>query len=128
MARDDRIATLDYWVGFGVFTGGGKSVSAPSSCSYGRHALVQPLSWKDHGGDAIGFWIRGLYRCTADHRILTANGGNWRQAVAIVAGIFRAVRISSSVCEGSVRKIWAKWWTAGRARAIGEGEGGKLHG
>jgi len=76
-----------YWVGFGVFTAAGISFGAiiPAATAvtrwfsrYRGRTMAVTLS-------ASGF--AGFIVAPPINRILTANGGNWRQAWAIVAGI-----------------------------------------
>src|SRR6266446_6371459 len=77
----------DYWVGFGVLTAAGISfgtiVPAATAITrwfsrYRGRTMAVTLS-------ASGF--AGFIVAPTINRILTANGGNWRQAWAIVAGI-----------------------------------------
>src|SRR6267142_584399 len=102
MARGDRFAALALLGGIWRAHGDGNQFRHHHSCSYGRHALVQPLSWEDHGGNAIGFWIRGFFRCTADQ---PDPDGEWRKLAASVGDcgrdfcVVRNCRVS--VCEGA---------------------------
>src|ERR1700731_2459680 len=129
MARGDRFAAMALLGGIRCAHGDGNQFRHHHSCSYSRHALVQPLSWKDHGDDAIGFWIRGFFRCTADQ---PDPNGEWRKLAASVDDCgrdFRLVRnCRVSVCEGASRRSGPNGGRRAGCGAIGEGDGGNCTG
>src|SRR2546426_1953416 len=86
-----------YWVGFGVLTATGISFGTiiPAATAvtrwfsrYRGRTMAVTLS-------ASGF--AGFFVAPLINRILTANGGNWRQAWAIVAGVFLLLAIVASL-------------------------------
>src|ERR1700674_1202772 len=129
MARGDRFAARALLGGIWGVHGDGYQFRHHHSCSYGRHALVQPLSWKDHGGDAIGFWIRGFFRCTADQ---PNPDGEWRKLAASVDDCGRdfcvVCNCRVSVCEGASRRSGPNSGRRAGRGGIGEGEGGNCTG
>src|ERR1700719_1343185 len=129
MARGDRFAAMALLGGIRCAHGDGNQFRHHHSCSYSRHALVQPLSWKDHGDDAIGFWIRGFFRCTADQ---PDPDGEWRKLAASVDDCgrdFRLVRnCRVSVCEGASGRSGPNGGRRAGCGAIGEGDGGNCTG
>src|SRR5712692_8032607 len=96
------------------------------SGGHGRHAVVQPLPWKNHGSDVIGIGICGLFCCAADQ---PDTDGEWRELAASVGDCGRDFCVVCdcrfSVCEGaSGRPRPTGGRRAGRS-AIGEDDGGK---
>jgi len=87
VALPDRFETLALLDGIWSAHGHGNQLWHDHSGGHGHHAMVRPLSGKNHGSDAIGIGICGVFIAPLINRILTANGGNWRQAWAIVAGM-----------------------------------------
>src|SRR2546427_8071324 len=105
-----------YWVGFGVLTATGISfgtiVPAATAITrwfsrYRGRTMAVTLS-------ASGF--AGFFVAPLINRILTANGGNWRQAWAIVAGVF--------VLVASVAPLFVRGGPENLGQMVGGGVGG----
>jgi len=77
----------DYWAGIrGAYRAGiSFGTIVPAATAITR--WFQRYRGRAMAGDAVGVGICWLYRRPVINRILAANGGNWRQAWAIVAGI-----------------------------------------
>src|SRR6266513_2861966 len=129
VARGDRFAALALLGGIWCAHGDGNQFRHHHSCSYGRHALVQPLSRKDHGSDAIGFWIRRFFRCTADQ---PNSDGEWRKLATSVGDcgrdfcLVRNCRVS--VCEGASGRSGSNGGRRAGRGTIGQGNGGSCTG
>src|SRR2546429_6795693 len=129
MARGDRFAALALLGGIWCAHGDGNQFRHHHSCSYGRHALVQPLSRKDHGSDAIGFWILRFFRCTADQ---PNSDGEWRKLATSVGDcgrdfcLVRNCRVS--VCEGASGRSGSNGGRRAGRGTIGQGNGGSCTG
>src|SRR6266436_1149646 len=93
--------------GFRSAHGGGNQFRHYRSCSNSHHALVQPLSRKNYGGDALGVGICRIH-CGADDQS-HSNGEWWKLAPSMGdrGRDFRVIRdCRVSVCERTPRRSW----------------------
>src|SRR5260370_11120198 len=81
VALPDRFETLALLDGIWSAHGHGNQLWHDRSGGHGHHAMVQPLSGKDHGSDAIGIGICGFFCRAADQPHLD---GEWRKLAASV--------------------------------------------
>ncbi len=103
------------WLSF-VALSGGNQFRHYRSCSNSHHALVQPLSRKNYGGDALGVGICRIH-CGADDQS-HSNGEWWKLAPSMGdrGRDFRVIRdCRVSVCERAARRSWpVHGWRAER--------------
>src|SRR6266436_5895474 len=129
VALIDRFPALALLDGIRSAHGDGNQFRDHCSGSHGHHAVVQPVSWKNHGGDTISVGICGLPRRPADQ---PNSDGEWRKLAASVGHggrnfcFVRDCRVS--VCERASGRPGPNGGRRAGRGALGEGDDGDCTG